>query len=176
MLMAPLRIVSIGLCLVAVTLAAPRLVKRSPQSQNELPASSSSDKSERDARIVTYTSENFQDGYRFEFDTTNGISREEVGKVFNGPSNNTGVMTTEGRVQWNTPEGTRIEILFHADENGYQPRGVHLVSTHWHPVAELPDAITDYKLLQSVQQEHDEKGDIISEELIPSAIIPGSTF
>ncbi|XP_037073533.1 uncharacterized protein LOC119094576 [Pollicipes pollicipes] len=120
--------------------------------QRQSPADTQST-SEADARIINYQGESYQDGYHFQFETTNGIKREEVGKIYSGPNNETGVLATEGRVHWTAPDGMRIEMHWHADENGFQPRGVHMRSNHWHPVPELPPVDEDYKLLRALRDD-----------------------
>ncbi|XP_037094443.1 larval cuticle protein LCP-17-like [Pollicipes pollicipes] len=110
------------------------------------------DGEDRDATIISYENVQTDDGYQFGFETSNGIAHEEVGLMFGGRENNTGVMVTEGRVQWDAPGGFRFEVLWHADENGYQPTGVHLVSEHWHPLAQAPSSLDEYKLLRSARE------------------------
>ncbi|KAL7635390.1 UNVERIFIED_CONTAM: hypothetical protein RMT77_014457 [Armadillidium vulgare] len=54
--------------------------------------------------------------YRFEFETGNGISRQEEGAP-NGPY---GAVTQQGGWTFTFPDGTPAEFSFVADENGYR--------------------------------------------------------
>ncbi|XP_043196256.1 uncharacterized protein LOC122367312, partial [Amphibalanus amphitrite] len=106
---------------------------------------------DRDARIINYQSDNYQDGYHFQFETTNGIKHEEVGQVFSGPLPLTGVISTEGRVSWHDPAGVHIVLYWHADENGYQPLGIKMVK-HQQPPEEKRNIEQDFKMLQAMRE------------------------
>ncbi|XP_037073530.1 cuticle protein CP14.6-like [Pollicipes pollicipes] len=144
--------------------------------QRQSPADTQST-SEADARIINYQGESYQDGYHFQFETTNGIKREEVGKIYSGPNNETGVLATEGRVHWTAPDGMRIEMHWHADENGFQPRGVHMRSNHWHPVPELPPQVKRLKKLLGPQKTKAERLRLSRQRLIERVrkLAPGTS-
>ncbi|XP_058066360.1 cuticle protein CP14.6-like [Anopheles bellator] len=55
--------------------------------------------------------------YTYNYETSNGISASQASS--DGTSVN-------GNFAYTSPEGERIEIVYVADENGFQPRGAHL--------------------------------------------------
>merc|ERR1712168_145539 len=55
-------------------------------------------------------------GYTFDFETGNGIARQEVGNQNNG-------QVSQGGWRYESPEGLPVEISFVADHGGYQPQG-----------------------------------------------------
>ncbi|XP_043188187.1 uncharacterized protein LOC122363239 [Amphibalanus amphitrite] len=136
------------------------------------PATADGPRPDREARIINYQSDNYQDGYHFQrcgtvylpgsrrippgtsarrFETTNGIKHEEVGQVFSGPLPLTGVISTEGRVSWHDPAGVHIVLYWHADENGYQPLGIKMVK-HQQPPEEKRNIEQDFKMLQAMRE------------------------
>lgn len=80
----------------------------------------------KDAQIVSYESENIGiDGYKFSYETSDGVKRSEEGTIKNaGTENETLVIT--GTISWVGPDGVTYTIEFIADENGFQPKGEHL--------------------------------------------------
>jgi len=58
-------------------------------------------------------------GYTFDFETGNGISRQEEGSQNDGQN-------SAGSVSYTAPDGTPIKLTFTADANGYLPAGDHL--------------------------------------------------
>ncbi|XP_027224480.1 endocuticle structural glycoprotein SgAbd-8 [Penaeus vannamei] len=55
-------------------------------------------------------------GYSFDFESGNGIVRQESGKESDGQAK-------EGGWRYISPEGVPVEIVFVADQGGYQPQG-----------------------------------------------------
>ncbi|XP_042883367.1 cuticle protein AMP1A-like [Penaeus japonicus] len=55
-------------------------------------------------------------GYSFDFESGNGIVRQESGKESDGQAK-------EGGWRYTSPEGVPVEIVFVADQGGYQPQG-----------------------------------------------------
>ncbi|XP_047487912.1 endocuticle structural glycoprotein SgAbd-8-like [Penaeus chinensis] len=55
-------------------------------------------------------------GYTFDFESGNGIVRQESGKESDGQAK-------EGGWRYESPEGVPVEISFVADQGGYQPQG-----------------------------------------------------
>ncbi|XP_037803468.1 endocuticle structural glycoprotein SgAbd-8-like [Penaeus monodon] len=55
-------------------------------------------------------------GYSFDFESGNGIVRQESGKESDGQAK-------EGGWRYESPEGAPVEISFVADQGGYQPQG-----------------------------------------------------
>ena len=74
--------------------------------------------------------------YNYQYETENGIAVAEEGKP--GPVNEDGQasVVAQGSFQYNSPDGTPINVQYVANENGFQPQGAHL------PVApEIPPQI-----------------------------------
>ncbi|CAL4110805.1 unnamed protein product [Meganyctiphanes norvegica] len=67
-------------------------------------------------------------GYTFDFETGNGISRQEQGSENDGQN-------SAGSVSYTAPDGTPIVLSFTADQAGYLPVGDHL------PVAPVHDYV-----------------------------------
>ncbi|XP_042864641.1 endocuticle structural glycoprotein SgAbd-8-like [Penaeus japonicus] len=55
-------------------------------------------------------------GYSFDFESGNGIVRQESGKESDGQAK-------EGGWSYESPEGVPVEISFVADQGGYRPQG-----------------------------------------------------
>ncbi|XP_063600674.1 cuticle protein CP14.6-like [Penaeus indicus] len=55
-------------------------------------------------------------GYSFDFESGNGIVRQESGKESDGQAK-------EGGWRYTSPEGVPVEIVFVADQGGFQPQG-----------------------------------------------------
>lgn len=75
--------------------------------------------SDADARILRSFNElHVDDGsYEFGYETDNGIKVQESGVA--GQS-------VQGTAKWVDNEGTLFQLSYIADENGYQPQGLHL--------------------------------------------------
>lgn len=74
------------------------------------------------ATILKYDNENIGvDGYNFAFDTSNGISRQEDGKLQNAGSENEAI-AVQGSYSYTDVNGKKITVNFVADENGYRPQ------------------------------------------------------
>ncbi|XP_037044859.1 endocuticle structural protein SgAbd-6-like [Bradysia coprophila] len=79
-----------------------------------------------EAQIVKYESENTGfDGYKFAFETSNGISRSEEAELKNAGTENESIVI-RGVISWTAPDGVLYTINFVADENGFQPQGDHI--------------------------------------------------
>ncbi|KAJ8978090.1 hypothetical protein NQ317_004624 [Molorchus minor] len=78
-------------------------------------------------RILSQTNEgpNPDGSYRWSYDTENGISAEEDGRVKNL---GTQAEATEvrGSFRYIAPDNTPITVQYIANENGFQPVGAHL--------------------------------------------------
>lgn len=63
-------------------------------------------------------------------DTSNGISSQESGALKKGLNGETGeqgeAIAVKGTIQWTAPDGQVFQLSYIADENGFQPTGVHL--------------------------------------------------
>ncbi|XP_055846599.1 endocuticle structural protein SgAbd-6-like [Episyrphus balteatus] len=58
-------------------------------------------------------------GYEFNFETSNGINRNEAGVL--KPVGEVNVITVSGDASWIAPDGTPVNFKFTADENGFHP-------------------------------------------------------
>lgn len=75
-----------------------------------------------DAVILKYDNDNIGvDGYNFAFETSNGIARQEEGKVANLGSENEAIQV-HGSYTYTDVSGKKITVNFVADENGYRPQ------------------------------------------------------
>ncbi|XP_047020606.1 larval cuticle protein LCP-17-like [Helicoverpa zea] len=90
----------------------------------------------QDAEAAILRSENdvSPDGYKYFFETNNGIVAEAVGTT--KQVGDSVAVVSQGTYRYVAPDGTPVEIVYTADENGYQPQGAVL------PVAPpVPEAI-----------------------------------
>ncbi|XP_058067237.1 flexible cuticle protein 12-like [Anopheles bellator] len=80
----------------------------------------------RNAEILRYSSENIGiDGYRFEFETSDGTSRREEAELRNAGTDSEAIVV-RGSYSYTGPDGTVYVINYVADENGFQPEGAHI--------------------------------------------------
>ncbi|XP_055532794.1 flexible cuticle protein 12-like [Wyeomyia smithii] len=78
------------------------------------------------AQILKYDSENIGiDGYRFEFETSDGTSRSEQAELRNAGTDTESIVV-RGSYSYVGPDGTQYVINYVADENGFQPEGAHI--------------------------------------------------
>ncbi|XP_075970544.1 endocuticle structural glycoprotein SgAbd-5-like [Anticarsia gemmatalis] len=72
------------------------------------------------AEIVSYDNTNDGNGnYRFSFVTSNGITREETGRLVNIGLDDEHI-EVEGSYTYTDTEGKQVVVRYTADENGYQ--------------------------------------------------------
>ncbi|KAH8368684.1 hypothetical protein KR084_004750, partial [Drosophila pseudotakahashii] len=84
---------------------------------------------ESQSQTTKYLNEVKPDGtYNWEFGTSNGIDAQESGL---------GGVQAVGSVSYTAPDGSPIQLVYTADENGYHPTGAHLPT---------PPPIPDYIL------------------------------
>ncbi|KAL7307182.1 hypothetical protein TKK_0000906 [Trichogramma kaykai] len=72
--------------------------------------------------------------YSYSYETGNGIQMEEQGEL--KPEGEQGTMSVRGRYSYQADDGTPIEVVYTADENGFQPQGAHLPKA-----PEIPEGI-----------------------------------
>jgi Insect cuticle protein len=78
------------------------------------------------AQILRYENDNIGiDGYKFAYETSDGVTREEEATLNNAGSENEAI-SVRGSVSWTAPDGQVFTLNYIADENGYQPQGDHL--------------------------------------------------
>uniref|UniRef100_A0AAG5DDZ3 Flexible cuticle protein 12 n=1 Tax=Anopheles atroparvus TaxID=41427 RepID=A0AAG5DDZ3_ANOAO len=95
--------------LVALALAAPR------------PAGE-----EKDAQVLKYDNDhNGIDGYNFQFDTSNGIQRQEQAQLKQFDDENA-ALVVRGSYSFTADDGQVYTVNYVADENGFQPEAPHL--------------------------------------------------
>ncbi|XP_026276585.1 endocuticle structural glycoprotein SgAbd-8-like [Frankliniella occidentalis] len=78
--------------------------------------------------IIKYENEgvNPDGSYKWSYETGNEIVAEEEGYLKNAGKEGEEAQTAKGRYAYTAPDGTRIELTYIADENGFQPQGAHL--------------------------------------------------
>ncbi|GJQ70341.1 hypothetical protein Trydic_g22775 [Trypoxylus dichotomus] len=63
-------------------------------------------------------------GYKYGYETSNGISAEEEGNLLNEGSENESI-AVRGRYSF-VIDGVTYTVEYVADENGFQPKGAHI--------------------------------------------------
>ncbi|CAH0727786.1 unnamed protein product, partial [Brenthis ino] len=91
------------------TLAAIALVAALPQDQPQA----------QPVQIVKQDSEVNINGYNFEYETSDGTSRQEQGEYKNDTEQQG--LSVKGSYKYIAPDGQHISVTFLADKNGYQP-------------------------------------------------------
>lgn len=78
------------------------------------------------AQILRYENDNIGiDGYKFAYETSDGVTREEEAELKNAGSENES-LSVRGSFSFVGADGQTYSVTFIADENGYQPSGAHL--------------------------------------------------
>ncbi|XP_050342296.1 endocuticle structural glycoprotein ABD-5-like [Nymphalis io] len=70
-------------------------------------------------QIVKQDSEVNENGYNFEYETSDGTSRQEQGDYKNDTEQQG--LSVKGSYKYVAPDGQTISVTFVADKNGYQP-------------------------------------------------------
>lgn len=79
-----------------------------------------------EAQITRYDSDNSGLGaYTFNFETSDGVSRQEEGHVDNQGSEDE-ILRVQGSYQYYGDDGQVYQVQYIADENGFQPQGAHI--------------------------------------------------
>nr|AYA49880.1 cuticular protein 8 [Leptinotarsa decemlineata] len=80
----------------------------------------------KSARILKYDFDNIGEGpYHFSFETSDGISRQEVGEIANAETEHEFVKVL-GSFSYLGPDGVRYEVRYTADDQGFHPEGDHI--------------------------------------------------
>ncbi|XP_053602429.1 endocuticle structural glycoprotein ABD-5-like [Plodia interpunctella] len=79
----------------------------------------SSQQQQQPVQIVKQDSEVDVNGYNFEFETSDGTSRQEQGEYKNDTDQQG--LSVKGSYKYVAPDGQHIQVTFVADKNGYQP-------------------------------------------------------
>ncbi|XP_036337348.1 endocuticle structural protein SgAbd-6 [Rhagoletis pomonella] len=77
------------------------------------------------AQILRYDNENIGDGYKFGYETSDGVVRQEEAELKNVGTEQEAI-SVRGSVSWVAPDGQTYTLNYIADENGFQPQGDHL--------------------------------------------------
>lgn len=81
--------------------------------------------SDLDTVVLKSESQVNTDGYSFEYETSDGVSRQESAQLKNVGTEQE-ALTVRGAIQWTAPNGEQFTLRYVADENGYQPEAAHL--------------------------------------------------
>lgn len=78
--------------------------------------------------IISFVNEgvNFDGSYKWSYETGNEIKAQEEGFLKNAGNPETEGQAAQGSYSYTAPDGTRIEVTYTADENGFVPQGAHL--------------------------------------------------
>ncbi|XP_017786790.1 PREDICTED: flexible cuticle protein 12-like [Nicrophorus vespilloides] len=81
---------------------------------------------DKDAHIVKFDSDNIGvEGYKYGYETSNGIAASEEGQVINAGTDNEAI-AVRGEFKYVGPDGVTYTVTYVADENGFQPQGAHI--------------------------------------------------
>ncbi|XP_050092271.1 endocuticle structural glycoprotein ABD-5-like [Anopheles aquasalis] len=81
---------------------------------------------EKDAQVLKYDNDhNGIDGYNFQFDTSNGIQRQEQAQLKQFDDENS-ALVVRGSYSFTADDGQVYTVNYVADENGFQPEAPHL--------------------------------------------------
>ncbi|XP_060651613.1 uncharacterized protein LOC132788298 [Drosophila nasuta] len=82
--------------------------------------------SDGEATVVRNDFDNIgTDGYKYGYETSNGISAQQEGQVVNAGAENESI-SVRGQFQFTGNDGVVYSVSYVADENGFQPQGAHL--------------------------------------------------
>ncbi|XP_014363503.1 endocuticle structural glycoprotein ABD-5 [Papilio machaon] len=76
---------------------------------------------QQDVQILRFDNDVNVDGYSFAYETSDGTSRQEEGKLDNPQSENA-ALTVTGQYAFVAPDGKHYTVTFTAGPNGYQPK------------------------------------------------------
>ncbi|KAF5298375.1 hypothetical protein FQR65_LT01153 [Abscondita terminalis] len=76
-------------------------------------------------KIIRQAEENSDDGYHWEYETENGITAEETGKLANKGTDKEG-MKAKGFYQYTGPDKVLYSVGYTADDNGFVAVGNHI--------------------------------------------------
>ncbi|GAB0089969.1 larval cuticle protein [Sergentomyia squamirostris] len=81
---------------------------------------------DRNAQVLRYESDNIGvDGYRFAYETSNGIAQQEQAELRN-PGTDHEAIAVRGSFSYIGPDGVTYTVTYIADENGFQPSAAHI--------------------------------------------------
>ncbi|KAL3283226.1 hypothetical protein HHI36_006374 [Cryptolaemus montrouzieri] len=91
------------------------------------------------ATIIDYKYELQENGYTFEYVTSNGISRSETGRFIKDLSGNE-ILKVDGFYSYEDDTGKLQRVQYHADENGFIPQ-TSFMSVRPSPALGIPPPI-----------------------------------
>lgn len=78
-----------------------------------------------ETRLLQFKNEHKEDGYNFNFETSDGQKREEVGSI-RYLGENEALLNVRGSYSFVGADGVEYLVNYVADENGFRPSGAHL--------------------------------------------------
>lgn len=75
--------------------------------------------------VLRHESDVGPEGYKFEYETSDGVSRSESGVLKNVGTENE-ALNVRGTVTWTAADGQEYTLNYFADEDGFHPEGKHL--------------------------------------------------
>ncbi|EDW68499.1 larval cuticle protein 65Ag1 [Drosophila virilis] len=78
-----------------------------------------------DAVVVRNDADVGPESYKYNYETSNGISAEEAGQLNNAGTEQEAI-AVRGSYRFVADDGVTYEVTYVADENGFQPSGAHL--------------------------------------------------
>ncbi|GBP72138.1 Endocuticle structural glycoprotein ABD-5 [Eumeta japonica] len=119
-----MKITLTALCVVALVCALPQAPAPAPEQQQPV-------------QIIKQDTEVDVNGYNFDFETSDGTSRQEQGEYKNDTDQQG--LSVKGSYKYVAPDGKHIGVSFVADKNGYQPT-LHLDSDDQAQPGQAPPA------------------------------------
>ncbi|CAH1983142.1 unnamed protein product [Acanthoscelides obtectus] len=112
--------------LIIFSLAITAVFARPQTASQPLPAKSGT--SEEPIPIVRYENEgvNPDGSYQWNYETGNNIIAQEQGQLKNAGNAENEAMEVTGSYEYVADDGTKIQVTYIANENGFQPQGDHL--------------------------------------------------
>lgn len=95
-----------------------------------------------DAAILKLEQDVNAEGFQIKLELDNHVHREEVGDVHG----------SKGSFGWVAPDGTKVELSYVADENGYQPQSDLLPTSP--PIPEAIARSLEYNRAHPAKPEH----------------------
>ncbi|XP_043272017.1 endocuticle structural glycoprotein SgAbd-1-like [Venturia canescens] len=78
---------------------------------------------------------NSDGSYSWIYETANGIQAQEEGSLVASKQSNEDALSAKGSYSYTSDDGTPIQISYTANEDGFQPQGVHLPTSPPIPAA-----------------------------------------
>ncbi|XP_074030348.1 endocuticle structural glycoprotein SgAbd-4 [Leptinotarsa decemlineata] len=115
--------------------------------------------------IIKSNFEQYYDGYKYSYETGNGIQAYETGIFKHKGDEKHETLVQQGSVTYHDEHGKPITLTYIADEHGFQPQGDHLPTS-----PTIPESIQ--KAL--VEQNHNSRAEVNGEQRNNQEQEPGS--